>query len=156
MYETGFVVAFGLWIFNAIAIIVAVNSTFSKNLRKIGQRVSWSTFRPAPMDASDLNKSTSSRVAKYLFITLLNLPFTLLSWVYVVAIASMVIYGRSKDTGKPQAFRELAWKMRNIEMTFDQIVSELGKAEGLDSDGLTQLRVETIDGLRQRGLPVPN
>lgn len=153
-YETGVFVAFLIWAYIAIFLIISINSTLENNLNKIGQRISWLTLTPKIMDSDD--KSTRLRsVLKYLLITGLGLPFILLSWLYVVWCAGCVFYSKVKDSGAPQTIKEYRWKMRNIEMSFDQIIKEMMKVAGEDLDDFDSYRLNWINDMKDRGLPTP-
>lgn len=75
----------------------------------------------------------------------MSLPLVLLSWLYIVISAGMMIFGRMKDSGRPQAYKELAWKMKNIDMSFDQIIGEIAKSQGLTEAQIHELREATLD-----------
>lgn len=141
-YESGLAVAFFIWLTQAILLLIAINSTFSRNLRKIGQRISWTLNRPKRIEQPELPKTAIGKAAKFLFIQAVGLAFVLLSWVYVAFFAISFIYMRIKDAGKPQSIKELQWKMRNIEMSFEQITAEMAKAQCMSEEELMQLRHE--------------
>lgn len=153
-YENGVFVAFLIWAYIAIFLIISINSTLENNLNKVGQRISWLTLTPKTMDSDD--KSTRLRsVLKYLLITGLGLPFILLSWLYVVWCVGCVFYSKVKDSGAPQIIKEYRWKMRNIEMSFDQIIKEMMKVAGEDLDNFDSYRSNWINDMQDRGLPTP-
>ena len=61
-YEAGVGIALLLWAYNAIMLIVNVNSQFERNLNRIGQRLSWLTFAPKAMESEDQTRSTTAKV----------------------------------------------------------------------------------------------
>lgn len=151
-YWTGVGISFLLWLWGSIYLIVAVNSLFEKNLHRMGQRLSWSTLTPTPMDGDDLNRSTLWAIGRYLLIVGFNFLCIFLSWINVAFAVGIVVYRRSKDAGAPQGIREFRWKMRNIEMTFDDIVKELMKASGDDVANFEQTRSAMLAELESRGI----
>ena len=116
-YEVGVAIAFLLWAYNAVMLIVSVNSLLERNLNKIGQRLSWLTLMPKEMEPEDLKRSTLAKVLKYLFIVGIGLPFVLTSWLYILLAVAGMLYRWSKDSGAPQAVREMRWKLRNLDLT---------------------------------------
>ena len=151
-YEGGLVIALLLWLYNAIMIIVSVNSQLERNLNRIGQRLSWLTLAPKPMDRDDEKQSAMAKVGKYLLIVGLGLPFVLLSWIYVGVALAGIAYRLIKDRGAPEAVRALRWRLRNAEMTFDQVVKESLKANGESPESFPEFREKIISELEERGL----
>ncbi len=151
-YETGVGLAFLLWLYNAVMIIVSINSQFERNLNRIGQRLSWFTLLPKPMEPEDQTRSTGSKVLRYLLIVGVGLPFVLLSWLNVLLAAATIIYRWAKDSGAPQVVRELRWRMRNVDMTFDQIVKELMKASDVYSSKYEEFKGNLVRELEERGV----
>lgn len=151
-YESGVAVAAMLWLYSAISLLVTINSTLERNLNRIGQRVSWLTRRPKPLEAEDQTKSLFSKVLKFTIIFGLSFPFIFLSWVYVALALAQVAYGLSKDFGAPQLVREFRWKMKNADLTFDQIVKELIKFESEGPENFDAFRANIINEMRERGL----
>lgn len=152
-YETGIFFAFLLWLYNAIMIVVSANSRLERNLNRIGQRLSWLTLTPKPMDSDDLSRSTVSKILRYLLIVGISLPFILLSWLNVALAITTIIYRRAKDSGAPQAVREFRWKMKNADLTFDQLVKEMMKISEDDSSKFEEFRTTIVNELEERGLP---
>lgn len=152
-YEAGIFFAFLLWLFNAIMIVVSVNSRLEHNLNRIGQRLSWFTLTPKPMDPEDLSRSTVSKVLRYLLIVGISLPFVLFSWLNVALAIATIIYRRAKDSGAPQAVREFRWKMKNADLTFDQLVKEMMKISEDDPSKFEEFRTTIVNELEERGLP---
>lgn len=152
-YETGIFFAFLLWLYNAIMIVVSVNSRLERNLNRIGQRLSWLTLTPKPMDSDDLSRSTVSKILRYLLIVGISLPFVLLSWLNVTLAIATIIYRRAKDSGAPQAVREFRWKMKNADLTFDQLVKEMMKISEDDPSKLEEFRTTIVNEFEERGLP---
>ncbi|GEM_PF-2617815 len=152
-YETGIFFAFLLWLYNAVMIVVSVNSRLERNLNRMGQRLSWFTLMPKPLEPDDLSRSTTSKVLRYLLVVGIGLPFILLSWLNVALAVATILYRRAKDSGAPQAVREFRWKLRNTELTFDQLVRESMKVVEEDSSKFEEFRASMINELEERGLP---
>lgn len=151
-YETGIFFAFLLWLYNAIMIVVSVNSRWERNLNRIGQRLSWLTLTEAdglrrpitiycfentqvPINRRNQPPLCPSRLAQR-----------------STAIAT-IIYRRAKDSGAPQAVREFRWKMKNADLTFDQLVKEMMKISEDDSSKFEEFRTTIVNELEERGLP---
>lgn len=155
-YEGGIAIAAMAWLYNAISIVVWINSRYERNLNRIGQRLSWLTLSPAMMEEGDLEKSLGSKIGKYLLIVGLNLLLVLTSWLYVALVVSTWLYTRAKDSGAPQAVREFRWRMRNQEMTFDQIMKELMKVSDEPPDSFEEYRANFIRQLDEYAVPRSN
>lgn len=149
MYESGLFFAFCLWMFHAVNLLVQINSTLNKNLHKVGKRLSWLTLKPESLDHSHLEQSAWWKAVKYVALQVVSLPLILLSWLYVGISVVMIIFGRMKDSGRPQAFKEFEWKMKNIDMSFDQILGEIAKSQGLSEAQAHELREATLDEMEQ-------
>ena len=152
MYESGLFFAFCLWMFHAVNLLVQIKSTVNKNLHKVGKRLSWLTRTPEPLDHTHLAQPAWWKAVKYVALQLVSLPLVLLSWLYVAISAGMMIFGRMKDSGRPQAYKEFAWKMKNIDMSFDQILSEIAKSQGLTEAQAIELREATLDEMELASL----
>jgi hypothetical protein len=151
-YETGIFFAFLLWLYNAVMIVVSVNSRLERNLNRMGQRLSWLTLTPKPMEPEDLSRSATSKMFRYLLVVGIALPFVLLSWLNVGFAVATILYRRAKDSGAPQAVREFRWKLRNTDLTFDQLVRESMKAAEDDPSKFEEFRASMISELEERGL----
>lgn len=153
-YETGVLFAFLVWLWGLAAIIINANSRFEKNLNKIGQRLSWLSYMPKPMEASDQNKTFGKSLGKFLLIAAIGLPFVFLSWVQILLYIGMALYKKSKDSGVPQNVKEFRWKMRNVDMTFDEIIRETLKLNGKDLSEFDATKAAVIQEMREAGLRV--
>jgi hypothetical protein len=131
---------------------VAINSRTNRNLQKIGQRLSWLTMTPKPMSAEEVSHSGLRKLMKFLLLYGTGLPFVLTSWLYVLYVVGLLIYRRSKDAGAPQAVREFRWKLRNTDMTFDQLVKELMKLSDRDPADFEQVKADLVRELHEQGL----
>ena len=106
------------------------------------------------MDAENTNRSTLSKVMKFFLITGIGLPFVLLSWLRVAMLIGTFAYRRIKDIDAPQIIRELRWKLRNIDMSFDQLTKELTNASEQDSANFEIFRNDLIQELKDRDLSI--
>lgn len=153
-YEAGAILAFLLWLYSNIMLIVSINSQFEKNLNKIGLRLSWVTVTPTPMEAADLRRSTAAKVFRFMLIAGFGFFWLFLSWLYVLIWIGAFIYRTSKDFGAPQSVKEVRWRMRNTEMTFDQLVRGMMIVGGEDESNFEFRRGEILKDMRERGLDV--
>ena len=151
-YETGVGLAFLTWLWGLVNLLISVNSQMEKNLNKIGQRLSWVTLSVKEMAAEDQNRPLWKSIGKFLLIAVIGLPFVLLSWVTVFLWLGQIIYRRSKDSGAPQAVREYRWKLRNVDMTLDDIIKEGLKASGKSLDEFEATRETIVHQMRESGL----
>lgn len=153
-YEGGLAIAFFLWLTGTIHILVSINSKLQRNLNKVGQRLSWLTLTPKPMGAEDLNRSTFSKIVKFFFIAGIGLASVLLSWLYVAMFLGTFAYKRMKDAGAPQVIREFRWKLRNADLSFDQLVRELMKVLEKDPANFEKFRDDLVQDLKNQGLSI--
>lgn len=153
-YETGLLFAFLSWLWGLATIVINVNSRFEKNLNKVGQRLSWLNFAPKPMEASDEGRPIWKSLGKFLLIAVIGLPFVLLSWGQVLIYIGTVIYQKSKDAGVPQSVKEFRWRMRNVDMSFDEIIKEMLKLNRKDLSEFDSTKEAVIAEMREAGLKV--
>lgn len=148
MYEAGIAVAFCMWVYLTAMIVVRANSRLARNLRKVGYRQSWATGAPEPMSPKDVARSPLRSIAKFVLIGLIGLPFTLLSWLYVALVVAQFIYARAKDFGAPPVVKEYRWKLRNLDLSTDDIVRQMMKVQGLPDSDFDKVRLEVASGSR--------
>lgn len=151
-YEVGVGVAFLLWAYSAIMLVVSVNSQFERNLNRFGQRLSWLTLTPKAMEPKDQTRSTAAKIFKYLFVVGFGLPFILTSWLYVLLAVGSIIYRLSRDAGAPQAVKEFRWRMRNQELTFDQLIRGLMQGANEDLNKFEEFKESLVYELDERGV----
>jgi hypothetical protein len=118
----------------------------------MGQRVSWLTLQPKPLELTDISRPWWRALAKFLFIAGFGLPWILLSWLYVAYVIVVYLYWLAKDFGAPQSVREFRWKMRNMEMNFDSIIREGMKVTDTAPDKFEEVKAELVNGMQERGL----
>ncbi|MFA6189331.1 MAG: hypothetical protein WC680_08635 [Sulfuricurvum sp.] len=151
-YESGILVALLFWIFYAGSILVSINSQVERNLNKIGQRLSWITLAPKLMTIDDVNHSVAFKIMKYLFVIGIAFAFIFLSWAYIIVTIVLIIYKFFKDFGAPQTIREFRWKLKNSNLTFEQLMKELMKVSEVDESKYDEFTNEVITNLQERGL----
>ena len=151
-YEGGLVLSLFLWLLNSAEMIVHINSQLERNLNKIGQRISWATLTPKAMSAEDEARSTLAKIGKYLLIVGFNFPFVFLSWLFVAYFVGFWFYRRSKDSGVPQVVKEFRWKLKNYDLSFDEVVKESMKVVGEPPEKFDTFRESFVLELREKGL----
>lgn len=125
MYETGLGVALLWWLWSSINLLVSINSRTQRNLRRVGMRLSMVSLESRQMSEADWNRSWIGSTFRFLLVTGVGLALTLLSWVYVFCAAATFVYRLQKRSGRPAAVREFEWKLRNLDLSFDQIAKEM-------------------------------
>lgn len=106
------------------------------------------------MESSDLNRPLYLKALKFMLIFFMGLVSTALSWLSVACFIGSFVHERMKDSGAPSLVREYRWKLRNVDMTFDQIISEMVKVNGDNADGFDSLKRDITRGMEERGLMV--
>lgn len=153
-YENGVFVAFLFFIYSIIALVVQLNSQMERNLNKVGLRRSWMTRQPKPLEQEYIDRPFYRKILKFLFFIFLQLASVLLSWLGVFLSVCMVAYAWSKDYGTPSEVKAFRWKMRNRDMTFDDIVKEMVIMAGNDLSDLDKAIEDVKSEMRDRGLRV--
>lgn len=151
MYEQGIVIALLLWLYTTVVMIIKKNSLMEKNLNRIGKTISIAGT--GIKDIKYPKDSIGKSVAKHTLMALIGLFLTLFSWGYVLLVGGTLIYTFMKDIGVPQSIKEWRWKLKNLDMTFDELIKEILKQEGLDESEFPRVRQEWIDyinGLKAR------
>lgn len=151
MYETGLGIAFLLWAANMVNLLVTINSQMERNLNKIGMRSSWTGGNQRPIDAAYRDRPWLLHALKFVFFAAISLPFVLASWLYVAWVVGSYLYQHHKDAGAPQGIKEYRWKLKNRDMTFDQIIREGMKAAELDLETFDEAKEEVLHEMRARG-----
>lgn len=153
-YESGFSIALLLWLVGTVNVLVRINSRMERNLNKVGQRLSWATLTPKNMSAGDASRSTLGKVLRFVLIAALGLVSTFTSWLYVLLVVGFFAYSKSKDVGAPQSVKEFRWKLRNMDLSRDQVIKEMMKVSGQDELIFEDVRSELLQGMKERGLAV--
>ncbi|RST54127.1 hypothetical protein [Variovorax sp. DXTD-1] len=126
MYELGIFAAFILWVYSTMMAVANANSQLSRNLAKVGMRLSWVSGEPVPVGDQ---AGGAWRFISALLAAIFGLAAILFSWFTVAISVGMMIYQKSKAAGMPQAVKEFRWKLRNVDMTREQILTEMAAAQ---------------------------
>lgn len=152
-YESGLLISFLCQSYSLINSIILKHSLMEKNLNKIGYRLSWLTLSPKPMDSSEVIRPFYLKAMIFLVLLTFGLLAVLISWIGVAWFVGSLIYAKFKDSGVPNSVREYRWKLRNIDMNFDQIISEIVKVNGeSNSASFDELKADYLRGMEDRGL----
>lgn len=148
-YENGILFAFLLWIIGVVRVIILSNSRAQKNLEKIGKRISYNLGMI--VDITYDQESKLWTITKFILLhILLPLPFVMLSWVYVVFSVIFYIYVFLKDLGAPQNIKEFRWKLRNTDLTLDQLIMHLIKINDHNPNDFESIKKELVENIRYR------
>ena len=149
-YENGLIVSFLLYCFYVFNLLMTINSLAEKNLNKVGERYSWLTLKPKLMDSNDFDRPFIKKVGKFSLVIVWHGLFVFLSWLNVCINVGYFFYSRYKDSGAPQVVKEFRWKLRNLDMTFDEICLELIKVKGLELEDFDVVKEELIEFVNKR------
>lgn len=155
MYEAGVGIAFLMWAGYVAHMLASLNSKMQRNLNRIGQKLSWTTLRPKAMEQNDQHPVAWGWTAiKFIGCVAVSLPLVLGSWLYVLWVGARLTYAHFKDAGAPQNVKEYRWKLRNCDLTFNQIIKETLKMADLPNVTFEQAKYEMIEQMKGRGLHV--
>ena len=149
-YENGLILSFFLYLYQMIALLMLINSTAEKNLNKVGEAYSWLTLKPVLMSKYDFDRSIYKCIGKFLVIAIWQGLFIFLSWLNIFLFVCLTMYKISQDYGAPKEVKEFRWKLKNQNMTFDEIILEMIKVKGLDKEDFEQLKSEMIEFVKER------
>lgn len=151
-YETGVTIAFMMFLASTVHTIIMLNSLLEKNLNKIGLRLSRITLTPKELDAEFKNRAFYVKVLFWFLFFAISMFGILLGWVYVLWTIGAFMYARIKDSGAPISIREYRWKLKNVDMSFDEIIQEIAKANEKNATEVDVLKKSIIGAMRERGL----
>ncbi len=120
-YETWVGVAFLIWFFSVVRFFIAINSQLERNLNKIGVRHSWLTLTPKPLEPADAPRSLGAKIFAFVWIFGWGFAAILLGPITVACFVGGWLYQMSKGRGMPADFKEFRWKMRNLDLSAEQI-----------------------------------
>jgi len=63
-----------------------------------------------------------------------------------------MIYRYSQDSGAPQSVKDFRWKIKNSEMTFDELVLEVMKLKEIPIEEFDMSKAELLEFVEQRRL----
>ena len=124
-YENGVLLAFLLFLYGTLNVLIKINSTMEKNLNKVGMRISWLTLNPKDMTSATDNPSFLYKFLKFVGISLFGLALVLLSWIQVFGFIGLYLYRLNQDYGAPTYIKNYRWNLRNIDMSFDMVAKEM-------------------------------
>lgn len=164
-YEIGVLVAFTLFLYGTVNMLVHINSKMEKNLNKVGMRLSWLSLTPKEMTSATDNPLLWKSTLKFFVNSAFGLALVALSWLQVALFIGGMIYRLNKDAGAPEYIREYRWKLRNIDMSFNTMTKEMFKVAEMqgafpsepntDKETLFRaFRESIVQGMLDRGLLV--
>jgi len=103
------------------------------------------------MTNEDVGKPFWRSILKFLLIASFGFALIFLSWVQVAMTIGMIFWKWSKDSGAPQNIKEFRWKMRNIDLTRDQVMEELAKVDGTPPENFENYKETLLQQMRDRG-----
>ncbi len=144
-YGTGVFIAAIIWFCQMVFVLVVINSRIGKNLKKIGMRVSWVSLEPKAMTKKEMQGGKVWPAFKFLLFCVFGLATVAAGWISVAISACLFLYVRWLSLGMPVAMREYWWKMKNLDMSSDRVVSEMMKSQGIDPETNTAMRDALLD-----------
>jgi len=141
LYLVGVLIMLIYWVFQSIWLIILINSMYEKNLNKIYQRISWSTYRIKLIESLDeLRTPKYKKIFKYILVISISFLSVFLSWITVFFTIIGIYFIHYKSLGRPECVKNYHWKLKNIDMTYDKIIEE--KYKGEKELGMTELSFE--------------
>jgi ABC-type phosphate/phosphonate transport system permease subunit len=147
-YERGVAVALLLNIFSLTMLIAELNSIRSRNLRKIAMRISWFTLTAQPMKPDDFKPKISRIIGKSLLLVSMSIVSVLLSWLTVLYYALNFAWQLHKKSGAPESLKDFSWKLRNVDLSQEQVILGLAKVSELDPEQIQDLRGQIEERLK--------
>lgn len=151
-YENGLFVSFLFYCYYIFNLLMSINSVAEKNLNKVGERYSWLSLKPKLMRASDFDRPFYKSAIKFFFVVIWQGIFVFLSWLNVFINIGYMIYRYSQDSGAPQSVKDFRWKIKNSEMTFDELVLEVMKLKEIPIEEFDMTKAELLEFVEQRRL----
>ena len=149
-YENGVLISFILYLYHMTALLMLINSIAERNLNKVGEAYSWLSFKPVLMTKYDFDRPIYKSVGKFLIIAIWQGLFILLSWINIFLFVSLNIYRISQDYGAPKEVKDFRWKLKNQNLSFDELILEIMKVKDLDKENFEQHRIEMIEFVKER------
>jgi hypothetical protein len=129
-YEIGVGLCLVHWLFQSVWLIILLNSRLEKNLNKVSQRLSWSNHNSKLIESRDeIHPKRIKMTIKYLFIIMFNFCFIFLSWITLFYIFLMMAFNKFKRDGEPEVVKNLRWKLRNLDLSYEQILEGFHQIE---------------------------
>jgi hypothetical protein len=153
-YFSGVGVAALMVLWGCGTMVIKINSLMNRNLKKVGLKMNWVLPGVDAWTAEEAKRSVWWSIGKFVLIFVFDMIFIVASWLYVAYYIGTILWRWSKDRDAPQSIKEYRWKMRNVEMSFVEIVREMWKMNG--SAGAFEDFLATVaDEVREKGLPTP-
>ena len=149
-YENGLIFSFLFYCYYIFNLLMSINSIAEKNLNKVGERISWLSLKPKWMTSSDFNRPFYKTALKFIWVLIWQGLFIFLSWLNVFINIGYMIYRYSQDSGAPQSVKDFRWKIKNYEMTFDELVLEVMKLKEIPSEEFDLVKSELLEFVEQR------
>jgi hypothetical protein len=151
-YENGVLLGAFMYLYFISNLLVSINSQFERNLNKVGERISWLSMQIKPMKREDVHPPLWKTIGKFAFISGLHGIFVFLSWVNVALNLMLIAYRISQDRGVPTKIREFRWKLRNQDLSFDDLIRERMLATGVSLEFFEAEKANLIASLCSSGL----
>lgn len=139
-YGTGVFIAAIIWFCQTVFLLVVINSRINKNLKRVGMRLSWVSLKPKTMTKKEMQGGKVWPAFKFLLLCGFGMAGIAAGWISVVLTTWLFLYVRWLSLGMPVAMREYWWKMKNLDMDSDRIISEMMKSQGIDPETNTEMR----------------
>lgn len=146
-YEGGLLIGLILWIIYLFRTVILFNSRTQKNLFKVGKRVS---LLGGIKDIDYKNESFFYKTLKFFFIAIFPIFLVLLSWLYVIPSIIYYIYVFYQDFSAPQKVKDFRWKLKNVDLTQDQIVRGLIEISDQDANDFEKIKKEINEDIERR------
>lgn len=153
-YENGLLVNFLFIAYNYVNLLIQKNSIFERNLNKVGLRLSWTSLSAKEYYIDESRFSFIKKIIKFIFMFVLDVAFAMLSWLGIAIRIIMIIYFYNKRFGMPTKLKEYAWKLKNIDMSFHQLILAGMEANNVDESQYDSFSNEVLEGMRERGFKV--
>jgi hypothetical protein len=130
IYFAGCVAAFIWSMFFLASYMLAPFTVQGRNLRAIGCRISWTNGRPKEISEEDLGSDFKRFMQKLGLVLIYYALASLTSWLFLVTSPLSFASAFVKNLSAPREVREARWRIKNIALDFDGVLSNLKKIEG--------------------------
>lgn len=153
-YFSGVGVAAMMVLWGCGTMLIKVNSLMNRNFKKIGLRLNWVLQGVGSWTAEDAKRNVWRSIGKFAFIFAFDMLFIVASWLYVAYYLGTVVWRWSKDRDAPQSIKEYRWKMRNVDMSFVEVVREMWKLNE-STVPFEEFLAVTADEVREKAYRAP-
>lgn len=131
-YELGLLWALIIWLIETLRLFLSLNSQLNRNLRKVGCRIRWTGGQPTMMEQDEINPTKKNIIIKYSLYLLWGLISVALSWLFVIySFIRWIKLFYSYNFDVPEAIKIQRFKMKNIDMSFDEVLKLMYDVEVL-------------------------